>query len=988
MPILSVAEARRLPGVSFEASRTSTAGRLPRMDVTAFVGLAAAGPFDIPVRVEDTLRFREIFGPDLALTAAVTGAHAHRSLLGPTVEAYFANGGQVCWVVRVGARDHAVTSTFPVPGLVEWHPTGPRTARVAARSPGSAFDDYRVGATVRRRPLTVDPVGTTVLATSGSVRAAATLGLHAGQLLELRWPDGTHLWVPVERITPGDFGRLDLRWSSDAHWFRRSASGSRPASASHALSGATGPLPLADTRHVVDEGGASTLTTTTAVDSSRIGDVVVRPTAASTVEVFVVDDIALDAAAGSSTLRSSATWQQLPLASVPPAAPIAGAAILTIGLVAFDDDAFAAEVHDLDLTSGAARWWGLLPSDHACFAGHYRRAATGGEHPHPGPLDDDVLRPRFPLAAQDAPPLVLPLGLRDDPLAATRSAPVAASAPAAVRDGVETLSASWFLDEDLVDLGVRNLAQQARQRFFVDGELLRGIHAVIPLDDVAVLSVPDAAQTGWSPRSIVPTPPLEAPRLGPGAAPDDGASLAWDVTDPHLHDRYELQGAAAADFSSPTDRTLLDATVHRPDLPGCDPRWYRVRVHRGARRSGWSNSMLRTPHGGAFAPCGAAARGAPVLVVDHTDLQWHLIDLIDGSTITPPPDTAFELETGPDPDFVAPDRRVVSGPNKPPAHTTVAGTPDRDQPTWYRVRVRPEQGEEPGPWSRTVVIPAAPRAISVADDLAGSVASTTVDVHRALAALTTARLDLTALVSFPADYLPSHIAEHLAQVRAHGELGADGRNWVDLLHAHHPWVASTLGDSPVWAPPDGAVAGRMAAGALSRGAWIATVGQRLDRAVDVRWHLDVDDVLELRDHRVNSLILDRAKVVVVGNDTLADDRLIAPVTVRRLLIVVRRLVRREGNVLAFENNGPLLWSLVSTRFERLLGEMFRLGAFAGATPAEAFRVICDRGLNPPSSIDAGRLVVELQVAPSQPLEFLRVRFVQTDATGPDIVGVG
>ena len=61
----------------------------------------------------------------------------------------------------------------------------------------------------------------------------------------------------------------------------------------------------------------------------------------------------------------------------------------------------------------------------------------------------------------------------------------------------------------------------------------------------------------------------------------------------------------------------------------------------------------------------------------------------------------------------------------------------------------------------------------------------------------------------------------------------------------------------------------------------------------------------------------------------------------------------------------------------LLGQMFVRGAFAGTAPATSFQVVAGSALNPPASIDRGRLIVELRVAPSLPLTFLTVRLVQT-----------
>jgi phage tail sheath protein FI len=68
--------------------------------------------------------------------------------------------------------------------------------------------------------------------------------------------------------------------------------------------------------------------------------------------------------------------------------------------------------------------------------------------------------------------------------------------------------------------------------------------------------------------------------------------------------------------------------------------------------------------------------------------------------------------------------------------------------------------------------------------------------------------------------------------------------------------------------------------------------------------------------------------------------------------------------------------MVQRGFEAMLGTMFERGAFAGATAATAFQVVTDASLNTPASIDQGRFIVELRVAPSRPLTFLTLRLVQ------------
>ena len=63
-------------------------------------------------------------------------------------------------------------------------------------------------------------------------------------------------------------------------------------------------------------------------------------------------------------------------------------------------------------------------------------------------------------------------------------------------------------------------------------------------------------------------------------------------------------------------------------------------------------------------------------------------------------------------------------------------------------------------------------------------------------------------------------------------------------------------------------------------------------------------------------------------------------------------------------------------FDTLMGELFRRGAFAGATPAQSFRVVTDDTVNRPGDYEAGRFLVELRVAPAIPMRFLSILLAQ------------
>jgi phage tail sheath protein FI len=87
-------------------------------------------------------------------------------------------------------------------------------------------------------------------------------------------------------------------------------------------------------------------------------------------------------------------------------------------------------------------------------------------------------------------------------------------------------------------------------------------------------------------------------------------------------------------------------------------------------------------------------------------------------------------------------------------------------------------------------------------------------------------------------------------------------------------------------------------------------------------------------------------------------------------------VERQANSLVFEPNTPGLRALVNHVLTQFLRELFRRGAFAGDTEQTSFFVRCDDVLNPPQSQAQGRLITEIGVAPSSPLEYLVLRISQ------------
>jgi phage tail sheath protein FI len=207
---------------------------------------------------------------------------------------------------------------------------------------------------------------------------------------------------------------------------------------------------------------------------------------------------------------------------------------------------------------------------------------------------------------------------------------------------------------------------------------------------------------------------------------------------------------------------------------------------------------------------------------------------------------------------------------------------------------------------------------------------------------------------------------------------------------YHPWTVTRAGrnaDAPLRRlPPDGAVFGLMAEVALADGAWRAPANRPLRGVLALDPPLGPGSWGRLAGARVNALLNDARGFLALSEETLGGEGGLERVHVRRLMTLLRRIALREGQRFVFEPHGAALRRRVQATFERFLGELFHRGAFAGRDASEAFRVVADATVNPPASVDQGRLVVELRVAPAAALNFLTVRLVTTGPAGLAVEG--
>ena len=181
-------------------------------------------------------------------------------------------------------------------------------------------------------------------------------------------------------------------------------------------------------------------------------------------------------------------------------------------------------------------------------------------------------------------------------------------------------------------------------------------------------------------------------------------------------------------------------------------------------------------------------------------------------------------------------------------------------------------------------------------------------------------------------------------------------------------------------PGDGALAGLVAAGVLSRGA-ARTVAGAAPVGVHAVFPQPADEELRTPPpEREATALVSRFSLFAPTPDGV---RLLSDLSrsalpewrhagVVRLLGQLLRTARQVGETLVFEPSGEALWARVRSRFEDMLTRYWQAGALRGATAAEAFSVICDRSVMSQNDLDNGRVIVLVSFVPQLSIERLRV----------------
>jgi uncharacterized protein len=84
--------------------------------ICAFVGLAPGGPINVPMRISNWSQFARLYGDP---TNSENGPFMPGAYLAHSVYGFFANGGTVCWIIRVGSDDGQPTAQAALPSTTD-----------------------------------------------------------------------------------------------------------------------------------------------------------------------------------------------------------------------------------------------------------------------------------------------------------------------------------------------------------------------------------------------------------------------------------------------------------------------------------------------------------------------------------------------------------------------------------------------------------------------------------------------------------------------------------------------------------------------------------------------------------------------------------------------------------------------------------------------------------------------------------------------------
>lgn len=190
---------------------------------------------------------------------------------------------------------------------------------------------------------------------------------------------------------------------------------------------------------------------------------------------------------------------------------------------------------------------------------------------------------------------------------------------------------------------------------------------------------------------------------------------------------------------------------------------------------------------------------------------------------------------------------------------------------------------------------------------------------------------------------------------------------LGVCYLNHPWLRYR--NEAV--PPSPYLAAMAQSHALSGDVHLSPAGQRFRLADDLPFRPNEREIAAFRSNGINPVVSD--PFLGIHAQGVLMHRTGDYFNAQRVYYFVKRCLYVIGRPLVFEPNSDGLRSRLARQVENFLFKLWKQGALKGASPEEAFAVICDDRNNPREEIDQGRLQADVFIAIARPLEFISIR---------------
>lgn len=198
-------------------------------------------------------------------------------------------------------------------------------------------------------------------------------------------------------------------------------------------------------------------------------------------------------------------------------------------------------------------------------------------------------------------------------------------------------------------------------------------------------------------------------------------------------------------------------------------------------------------------------------------------------------------------------------------------------------------------------------------------------------------------------------------------------------------LRKTVADKINVLPAAPALAGLYTRTDRARGVWVAPANQNLNSVIGPAVKITHEDQESLNVDAISGKSINairafrgRGSSIVWGARTLAGNSVEwRYINVRRLFILIEQSVRQASFNVVFQPNVDVTWAVVKGMIDNFLINLWRQGALVGASPEEAFEVLCGLGETmSQEDINEGIMRVQVKAAASRPAEFIVITFEQ------------